>query len=129
MANSNGRRWLLSLVWALVYLGLGMLVGLGVSRWYDLALQDALTIVGLVVVVVGVMMSMRGNPSGANIQGMGTSMPQYTANANVDITNVEREITDYRKNFRKQSVVQFAANNLTLILGGILIVLSGLLFG
>jgi hypothetical protein len=127
MEMTRGRRLLLSLGWVLVVLVVGCAVGFGVSRWIGMTLQDAGTVVGILTVAVGVTMSMRGNPSGTNLQGMGTSMPQYSANANLDIMNAERDITGYRKDFRNQSVFRITNSSLVLILGGILTVLASLL--
>lgn len=80
-----------------------------------------MTYEGIILVVIGILMSMKGNPSGISISGMGTNNANITSYLNNEILRQEREMNPYYKDFFKNNVVKFAFGNVTLILGGIFI--------
>ncbi len=78
---------------------------------------------GLIFALIGAFMSMKGNPSGASIAGMGQNNAQLRAYENIMVTKQEQELTDYHKNFLKQSIVKFEFANLTMISSGVFLIL------
>jgi hypothetical protein len=124
MPKSKLRFALLALLYSLVFLGIGYVMAIFVAnRNSNYNLQDVMFIEGLLVVVVGLMLSMKGNPSGISLHGLGQTYAQYTANWNLEVTRIERDSTDYYKKFLQHSVVELAFSSLVFIIGGIFIIL------
>lgn len=90
-------------------------------------MQDTMTIEGIVIAVLGAMSMMEGNPSGISLQGMGSKGAQFHSQMLLETVRYEREKTDYYKNFLKHSVVQLSFGGLTIVIGGILTLLCGIL--
>ena len=122
------RKVLLAVLFGLVILAIGYGVAAFISNRYGYKLTDAMFIEGLAILIIGFMMSMKGNPSGASLQGLGLHSAPQISNMNAEATRTERDLTDYYQNFKKHSVVEFAFSNLTVIAGGILIILFSIFF-
>lgn len=118
MTKSMGRKILISAFISLAILGIGYGVAILIANRYGLKLTDALFIEGMAVLAVGLLLSMKGNPSGASLQGLGRNNAPQISNLQAETTQTERELTGYYKNFRKQSVIEFSAVNLTITAGG-----------
>lgn len=109
------------LLYSLIFLGIGYGVAALISQSLDYNMQDVLFYEGIIVLMLGVMRTMKGNPSGVSLQALGQKNAQYRANENIKVTKTEREATNYHKNFMNHSVIDFAISDVVIILGGILI--------
>jgi hypothetical protein len=124
--NTKLRIILLVGLYSLIILGIGYAIAILIANYFDYSLQDVMFIEGMIIFVLGIMLSMKGNPSGSFLSGFGLINGQYFANLNLEITSSERKSTNYYKNFLKNSIVEVAFSNLTIIIGGIFIVLFAL---
>ncbi|HWT27176.1 MAG TPA: hypothetical protein VN131_04490 [Mobilitalea sp.] len=122
------KKMLLLLFYSLILFGLGYALALFISYRFNYTMQDVLSYEGIIILIIGVLMSMKGNPSGVSMRGIGQNNVNAVTYDNLETTRIERDITDYHKNFMKHSVVEFAFSNITVILGGIFIILFTLLF-
>ncbi len=113
---------------SLIYSGIGYLAVWFLSYRFDYKMQDALACAGLILLFLGILMSMKGNPSGININGMGRGDANVTAYLNNEITRQEREMNPYYKHFFRNNIVSFAFSSLTFILGGAFLILSSVIF-
>ena len=120
---------ILIVLYSLIFLVVGYLAGVVISNGFNYKLQDVMFIEGLIVVIIGALFSMKGNPSGISLQGLGQNDAQYRANENLEVIVRERESTNYYKNFFKHSVVELAFSNITIIIGGALIILFSAIYG
>jgi hypothetical protein len=87
-----------------------------------------MTYEGLLIIIVGVLMSMKGNPSGISISRFGSNSANMTSYLDNEITGLERKINPYDKDYFRNNVVELVFGNLVFLLGGILIFLYSIIF-
>lgn len=116
------------LLFSLIYLGVGFIVAILISNKFNFILQEVMIYEGLIIILIGILMSMKGNPSGISISGMGSNDATITSYMNNEFTRQEREINPYYKDYFKNNLVRFSYSNLTFILGGIFIISFGVIF-
>ncbi|MBH1940832.1 hypothetical protein I5677_08020 [Mobilitalea sibirica] len=121
------RKLLWLFIFGLVYLSTGYIVALFISHQFGYTLQDVMSYVGIFLFFLGILLSMKGNPSGSNINGMGMSNEKAISYQNLEVTRLEREINPYHKDYYKNNVVRFAFGKLTFIIGGVMIMAFSLL--
>ena len=126
--KKNFKKALFLLLFSLIYLGIGFIVAILISNKFSYNLQDVMTYEGLIIILIGILMSMKGNPSGISISRIGNNDASMTSYLNNEITRQEREINSYHKDYFKNNVVEFAFSNLAFILGGIFIITFGAIF-
>ncbi|NLK27651.1 MAG: hypothetical protein GX306_04820 [Clostridiales bacterium] len=112
---------ILLLLFGIIYLGIGYLVGIFLSHQFNYKLENVLTYEGVILLIIGILASMKGRPSGINLNGFGQSNANINSYLNNEILRQEREMDPYHKNFHKNNIVKFAFGNLTFIIGGIFI--------
>lgn len=129
MLKSKIKLALLVLLFSFVFLCIGYLIASYIAIQNNYNIKDVMFVAGMIVMILGLMMSMKGNPSGGSISALGSLYGQYSAAWNLEVTRVERETTNYYRDFIKHSVVQLAFGNITIILSGILMIILSLLLG
>jgi ABC-type multidrug transport system fused ATPase/permease subunit len=122
------RKILFLLIFSILYLAIGYVAAILISNHFHYKLQDVLFIVGFLLFLLGILMSMKGNPSGTSFSGIGQKNVNAISNLDLEVTRMEREINPYHKDYYKNNVVEFAFGNLTFLLGGVLIITSSILF-
>jgi len=122
------KKFLYLLLFSLVYVGIGYVIGILISNRFDYALQEVLSYEGLILLIIGILFSMKGNPSGSSISGVGQNNANAMSFYDLEVTRLERESNPYHKDFLKNNIVVFAFSNLSIILGGILIIASTMIF-
>jgi hypothetical protein len=115
-------------LFGLIVMGLGLLAGNLIAYHFGYKLQDTLFITGMVLTILGIFASMKGNPTSINISGMGMKNINALNYRELETVRLERERTNYYHNFVKHAVVKFAVSGLTIILGGIFTVFVSILF-
>ena len=106
----------------------GMVVGLLIAGHYEQNVQNVMFVEGVILVIVGIMASMKGNPSIAGLKGLDVRDATVVNRMNLETTVMERDVTNYYKNFRKQAVVEYGFGRMTLIFGGVILAAIGILF-
>jgi cytochrome c biogenesis protein CcdA len=119
------RKALFIALFSLIYLGIGFVVAMLISIKFKYNLQVVMSYEGFFVIIIGILMSMKGNPSGISISRIGNNDASLTSYLNNEITRQERELNPYHKDFLNNNIVEFSYNNITVIFGGLLILLFG----
>jgi hypothetical protein len=88
-------------------------------------MQDAMTYEGLIVLFIGLLMSMKDGPLGYGMGGSASNNVNISLHLNNAATRQERKNSS---NHGKNSEVNFTHFNLTFIIGGILIIVSSIIF-
>ncbi|MGL5351750.1 MAG: hypothetical protein ACRDA5_00345 [Clostridium sp.] len=80
-------------------------------------LKDILFIEGILLIAISVLSALGGNSNGLSINSIGSSYASVTASTNLEITRKERKINPI-----KQTLL-FSLSSLSLIIGGVLLIL------
>lgn len=105
-------------VWGIIWSIILVLIGLGIVHFTTYNLKDILFIEGIILVILGVSSFLGGNPTGLSLQGLGQTNAQYIANANLEVTKMEKEKTNTIKNNFKTSI-----STVSLVIGGIICII------
>ena len=107
-----------SIIWGVIWLGLAALIGFIITKISpNKNFENVLFIEGLVLVFGGIFASISGDPMGLSIQGLGQNNAQYIANANLEISKMEKEKSGMKID------IGFSLSTFSLIIGGILSVI------
>ncbi|WP_195988365.1 hypothetical protein [Clostridium sp. D53t1_180928_C8] len=102
------------IVWAILLFGVALII----TNFKDYTLKDVLFIEGIVLIMVGVLSSLGGNPMGLSMQGFGQNNAQYIANANLEVTKLEKDKTSNIK-----TTVSIGLSTVSLVIGGVLAII------
>jgi hypothetical protein len=105
-------------IWGIIWSIILVLIGLGIVHFTTYNLKDILFIEGIILVILGVSSFLGGNPTGLSLQGLGQTNAQYIANANLEVTRMEKEKTNTIKNNFKTSI-----STVSLVIGGIICII------
>ena len=123
------KKALIFLLCSLIVLGIGTLIALLISQKFNYKMQDVMINESFAVIGIGILLSLKGRPSGLNLQGAGQSNENAVLYKHLEVTRLEDEMErnspDYYKNFFTRSVFEFALTNITFILGGLLMFITG----
>jgi type III secretory pathway component EscS len=122
------RKLLIMSIFGLIYAGVGLLIALLIANRNNYNLQDVAFSTGCLIVILGLFMMMRGNPSGSNISGWGAKNVTAMNHWNLGVTLQERESTNYYNDFRNNAVTEFTSNRFSFVLGGVFLVVISILF-
>ncbi len=130
MRNSIMKDILLILFYSLILAVIAYVVAIPISRYFHAHMQDVTFYEGLVMVLIGIMLSSNPNATGLNPWGMGRRVFPYQPNDNVhlQLKRVEKEFTNNYKHFIQHPIGDYAFNGITILLGGIFIILWGVFF-
>lgn len=105
-------------VWGIIWSIILVLIGLGIVHFTTYNLKDVLFIEGIILVILGVSSFLGGNPMGLSLQGLCQADAQYIANANLEVTRMEKEKTStIKKNFKA------SINTISLVMGGVICII------
>lgn len=118
MDKSQIKSLIKCVVWGIIWSIILVLIGLGIVNFTTHNLKDVLFVEGIILVILGVSSFLGGNPTGLSLQGLGQTNAQYIANANLEVTRMEKEKTTTIKNNFKTSI-----NTVSLVMGGIICII------
>ncbi|WP_346936430.1 hypothetical protein [Clostridium sp.] len=118
MDKSQIKSLIKCVVWGIIWSIILVLIGLGIVNFTTHNLKDVLFVEGIILVILGVSSFLGGNPTGLSLQGFGQTNAQYIANANLEVTRMEKEKTTTIKNNFKTSI-----NTVSLVMGGIICII------
>jgi hypothetical protein len=122
------RKLLIMSIFGLIYAGVGLLIALVIASSNNYKLQDVAFSTGCLIVILGLFMMMRGNPTGGSLSGWGAKNANAMNHWNLGVTLQERESTNYYKDFRNNAVTEFTSNRFSFVLGGIFLAVISILF-
>ena len=111
------------LLYLVVSLILAGVIGVVMTNFYGYKFLDAIFWIGLITFAVGAMSSISGNATGSHL-GSGGIDNQYQSFAIIETLGLERESTNYFLNFKKQAVFDPKVSGLSVILAGVLLILT-----
>lgn len=111
---------------SVVMVTLAYIIGLVISNNSQYILKDVLFVEGIILTFIGLFSMMSGNPSGVNLTGLGNQNGQYFSNINLEVTKIERQSTNFFKNFKMHSVFELAKSSVTVVVSGVCIILLSL---
>ena len=108
-----GKCVIFGIIWGIVLFGVALII----TNFKDYALRDVLFVEGIIFVVGGVLSSIGGNPMGLSMQGLGQNNAQYIANANLEVSKMEKDKTNNIK-----TTISAGLSTVSLIIGGLLVI-------
>ncbi len=118
MDKSQIKSLIKCVVWGIIWSIILVLIGLGIVHFTSHNLKDVLFIEGIILVILGISSFLGGNPMGLSLQGLCQANAQYIANANLEVTKMEKEKTSTIKNNFKASI-----NTISLVMGGVICII------
>jgi len=115
------RKMLFLVLCSVIYAGLGLLAAILISNNYSYLLQDVLFIEGIILIIVGAAVSLKGNPSALSLHGLGQKT-NFATYVNHEQAREESKSADYHKKFPGNSLVKLIFSNLTFIGSGLLLI-------
>jgi len=119
MDKSQIKSLIKCVVWGIFWSIILIVIGLIITNFTSYNLKDILFIEGVITVILGSLSSINGNPMGLSLQALGSINAQYVANANLEVTKMERE--KRHNNFK--SNLQSSINMISLIIGGVICII------
>lgn len=101
------------IIWGIVLFGVALII----TNFKDYELRDVLFVEGIIFVIGGVLSSIGGNPMGLSMQGLGQNNAQYIANANLEVSKMEKDKTNNIK-----TTISAGLSTVSLIIGGLLVI-------
>ena len=108
-----GKCVIFGIIWGIVLFGVALII----TNFKDYELRDVLFVEGIIFVVGGVLSSIGGNPMGLSMQGLGQNNSQYIANANLEVSKMEKDKTNNIK-----TTISAGLSTVSLIIGGLLVI-------
>ena len=108
-----GKCVIFGIIWGRVLFGVALII----TNFKDYELRDVLFVEGIIFVVGGVLSSIGGNPMGLSMQGLGQNNAQYIANANLEVSKMEKDKTNNIK-----TTISAGLSTVSLIIGGLLVI-------
>lgn len=108
-----GKCVIFGIIWGIVLFGVALII----TNFKDYELRDVLFVEGIIFVVGGVLSSIGGNPMGLSMQGPGQNNAQYIANANLEVSKMEKDKTNNIK-----TTISAGLSTVSLIIGGLLVI-------
>ena len=108
-----GKCVIFGIIWGIVLFGVALII----TNFKDYELRDVLFVEGIIFVVGGVLSSIGGNPMGLSMQGLGQNNAQYIANANLEVSKMEKDKTNNIK-----TTISAGLSTVSLIIGRLLVI-------
>ncbi|MFQ7075984.1 MAG: hypothetical protein ACLSXI_07655 [Sarcina ventriculi] len=108
-----GKCVIFGIIWGIVLFGVALII----TNFKDYELRDVLFVEGIIFVIGGVLSSIGGNPMGLSMQGLGQNNAQYIANANLEVSKMEKDKTNNIK-----TTISAGLSTVSLIIGGLLVI-------
>lgn len=115
------------LIYGIASLLVAFLISLLITKLYTIKIYDSMTIVGLLIVIVGALSSVGGNPTGVGINSIGQINSQYISNLNIEVTKMERNSTKYFESTANHTKLFFTSSKLNIILNGLFVILASII--
>jgi hypothetical protein len=119
----------LSLIFSLIIWGIGCIIGILISNQFNYKLKDVIITESLILVIIGILLSMKGSHSGLNLSGAGQSNENAVLYQHLETLRLEQEIErksdEYFNNYYRRNVLRIALSNFTFIIGGIFLMAFG----
>lgn len=123
MLNKIIKKITISLGLSIIFAVIGYLIAFPIANYYQANFKDVMFIEGLVIILITILFSIAGNPSGFTFQKFRDKTWQNIEYKDLETTRMERESSNYLNRFTSHPIVRLTFNSLTIILGGVFIIL------
>jgi hypothetical protein len=103
-------------LWSIILIIIGVII----ANFTSYNLKDVLFIEGIIVVILGALSSISGNPMGLSLQALGQNNAQYVAKANLEVTDMEKQ--KHHENFKTN--IRSSINTVSLVIGGVICIIT-----
>ena len=107
------------IIWGLIWASVLFVIALAITKYLDYNFNDVLFIEGILLIILGVLSSVGGNPMGLSLQSLGQNNAQYVSNSNLEISKMEKS-----KNNLKTTISTTLSMVSFIVGGGIVILIS-----
>jgi hypothetical protein len=118
------KRIFFQFLYSFILFGIGYIIAILISNKSNYKLQDVMSYEGFILILIGALLSPKSNHSIINLQGTGQRNANLISYQDLEVTRqeqeLERESTNYYKNFFRYKVVKSVFRNLTFIFAGII---------
>jgi hypothetical protein len=104
---------LAGIVWFLIAIGIGLLI----MKFTSYNFKDILFMEGILLIIIGALSSIGGNPMGLSLQSLGQVNSQFASNVNLEVTTKEKN------SYNLKTTISFGVSMIALIIGGALSIL------
>jgi len=119
MDKSQIKSLIKCVVWGIFWSIILIIIGFIIANFTYYTLKDVLFIEGIIIVLLGALSSIGGNPMGLSLQGLGQSNAQYAANANLEVTKMEKE----KHHNNSKPNLRSSLNTVSLIISGVICII------
>jgi hypothetical protein len=109
-------------------LGLGLVASMLIAHQLDYRLQDVIFCLGILLLIIGMLLSMKGSPSGNSISSIGNKNTNAISYFDLEVTRQERESNPYHKDFMQNNIIEFSHLSLIFLLAGIFMIAFDMIF-
>lgn len=122
MDNSIFKRLLKCGLFGLLWFIILVILALLIVNFKKYNFNHVLFIEGMILVVIGVLSSLGGNPMGLSLQSLGQMNSQYVANANLEVSKREKRKTSLK------TTLSISLSMAAFVIGGLISLLASFIF-
>ena len=122
MDNSIVKRLLKCGLFGLLWFIILVILALLIVNFKKYNFNDVLFIEGMILVVIGVLSSLGGNPMGLSLQSLGQMNSQYVAKANLEVSKREKSKTSLK------TTLSISLSMAAFVIGGLISILASFIF-
>ncbi len=122
MYNSIVKRLLKCGLFGLLWFIILVILALLIVNFTKYNFNDVLFVEGMILVVIGVLSSLGGNPMGLSLQSLGQMNSQYVANANLEVSKREKSRASLK------TTLSISLSMAAFVIGGLISILASFIF-
>lgn len=122
MDNSIVKRLLKCGLFGLLWFIILVILALLIVNFKKYNFNDVLFVEGMILVVIGVLSSLGGNPMGLSLQSLGQMNSQYVANANLEVSKREKSRASLK------TTLSISLSMAAFVIGGLISILASFIF-
>ncbi len=123
--NAMFKKVLYQMIFAGILLGLGLLIARFISIQFSFSMQEVISYVGFIFLLIGVLLSPRAGHTNVYLQGFGLKNVNSINHRELEVNRTEQEIErkseDYYKNYFRYKVTKLMLSNISFLLTGFIL--------
>ncbi|WP_234123580.1 hypothetical protein [Clostridium hydrogenum] len=125
MVNKMVKRIFILLIMSIIFLIIGYLIATFISNCVDDSIKDVMLLEGIATVLITLACITKGDSLNLNIEGLGVGDKTH---ATLEAIKQERDLKWNFSNLKNNSTIKLAFNSLSILLGGIFMILFSVFF-
>lgn len=117
------------LLYGIIFSVISFFISWLISKKISMDVTSIMAGIGFLIIILGAFTFINGNPNGMGVGGIGSTQlnSQHIQYQNLEVTKMERESTQYYKNFKKHNVFEFNSGSLAVIVYGLVIYIMSMI--